>query len=148
MIVAAEEDGESIEGEPTAAAEIGEVGEGVEVDGDVEEKVLILVDGNAYLPVPFKEPGVTVVVLLLVPFDFCKFPDDFFFNPPAGNGGNDFSLFTDDIPLVDESRGGAAGSKISFGVLGIGMLRVEETDEGVFPFPPVKWLLSSPPERR
>jgi hypothetical protein len=93
------------------------------------------------LPVPLKAPavvvGVGVVVLLLVPFDFCKFLDDFFFNPPAGNGGNDFSLFTDNIPLVDENRGGAVGSKISFGVLGIGILSVEEADEGVFPLPPL-----------
>ena len=136
--MAADEDGDS-----TAAAGTGEDGEGDEVEAiDAEEKVLILEDGNAYLPVPVKAPA--AVVVLLLPFDkidLCRFPDDFFFNPPAGNGGSDFSLFTNDIPLVDDSIGGAFGLKISFGVLGIGILRVEEVDEGVFPLPlPPLWL--------
>jgi hypothetical protein len=141
LIVTADEDGDSI---PTAAGGgTGEDGEGVEATDDEEEKVLILEDGNEYLPVPFKVP--VVVVLLLVPFDIidlCKFPDDFFFNPPAGNGGNDLSLLII-IPLVDDIIGGAAGLKISFGVLGIGILKVEEADEGVFPLPlppPLWWL--------
>jgi hypothetical protein len=85
-------------------------------------------------------PVAPVVLLLII--DLCKFPDDFFFNPPAGNGGNDFSLLIN-IPLFDDSIGGAAGLKISFGVLGIGMLRVEEADEGVFPLPLLlPWLLA------
>ena len=106
------------------------------------------------MPVPFKEPP-PVVVFGDDIIDLCKFPDDFFFNPPAGKGGNDFSLFiiindVDIIPLFEDSIGGAAGLKISFGVLGIGILRVEEADEGVFPFPlpllfwsrlPLLWLL-------
>ena len=111
---------------------MGEDGEGVDVDVE-EEKVRILEDGNAYLPVPFREVSPAVVVLLL-PFDIidlCKFPDDFFFNPPAGNDGN-ISLF---IPLVEDIIGGAAGLKISFGVTGIGILRVEHVDEGVPPLP-------------
>jgi hypothetical protein len=138
LIVTADEDGDNM-GEDDEGA-------GVEVEAaDVEEKVRILEDGNAYLPVPVVVAVADVVVLLLPEFDIidlCKFPDDFFFNPPAGNGGNDFSLFNNiPPPLVDDIIGGAAGLKISFGVLGIGMLSVEEVDEGVFPLQPLLLLL-------
>ena len=82
---------------------MGEVGEGVVEAPDVQEKVLILEDGNEYLPVPLEVlPAVVevvvevvVVVVLLLTFDiidFCKFPDSFFFNPPVGKGGNAFSV--------------------------------------------------------
>lgn len=121
---------------------VGEVvfadGEGIEVDAvDVEEKVLAL--GNAYFPMAFRVGVAAIVVVLLMPvlfdiIDRCKLPEAFFFNTPAGNGGNDLSLFTNHIPLVDESRGGEVGSKISCGVLGIGILGAEEVDEGVFPW--------------
>ena len=129
IIVTADEDGDSI---AEAVGRMGEDGEGVEVDVE-EEKVQILEDGNDYLPVPFKEVPPAAAILLL-PFDIidlCKLPDDFFFNPPAGNDGN-ISLF---IPLVEDIIGGAAGLKISFGVTGIGILRVEHVDEGVPPLP-------------
>jgi hypothetical protein len=47
LIVAADEDGEMMEEEPPVVTGMGQVGEGVDVAGDVEENVLILVDGNA-----------------------------------------------------------------------------------------------------
>lgn len=166
MIVTVDEDGVNTP-PPAAKGIVGEVdvdddvGRGG-VDMDVLEKVRILEDdGNAYLPVPTKVLLLLVVVVVVVvevvvtlflteefeTIDLCKFPDDFFFNPPAGNGGNDFSLFNTIIPLVDDIIGGEAGLKISFGVLGIGILRVEEVDEGVFPLAPLLlvlllWLLS------
>lgn len=117
-------------------------GEGTEADA--EEKVLVL--ENAYFP-GASNVGVTVGVLLLFDIiDRCKLPEAFFFNRPAGNGGNDLSLFINNIPLVDESRGGEAGSKTSFGVMGIEILETEEVDEGVFPLLPPLWLLLSPLE--
>ena len=165
MIVTADEDGVNTAPLEGIVGEVdGDEGSGG-VETDVLEKVRILeVVGNAYFPVPTMLvvvealrlflPEVVVEVTLFLPEELdkidlcCKFPDNFFFNPPAGNGGNDFSLFNTPttilpLPLLDDIIGGADGLKISFGVLGMGILNVEEVDEGVFPLTPLLlfWLL-------